>query len=122
MAFWAFETPTVAEAPFAWNPLMERFRMNRGVSIIETTPGVFEQIRYYSYTDETGAANLPRDTAYQSQEFYKPIRVFRGGYVHIVDDATRTALIASGLVTASNFSTPVGSFGYGGFGDGPFGG
>lgn len=122
MAFYLFTTPTVAEAPFAWNSLMERFRMNRGISIIEVTPGVFEEIRFYSYTEETGALNLPRDTAYQSQQFYKPIRVFRGGYAHIVDDATKAALIASGLVTESNFSTPPGSFGAGGFGDGPFGG
>ncbi len=121
MAVWLFTTPTVAEAPFAWNPLMERYRMNRGVSIIETM-GEFEQIRYYSYTEETGALNLPRDTAYQSQQFYKPIRVFRGGYDHLVDDDTKAALIASGLVTESNFSTPPGSFGAGGFGDGPFGG
>lgn len=103
MADWIYTTNTVAEAPFAWNPLMERFRMDRGISVQEVSPGIYEEIRYSAYTDELGSENLPRDTAYQSQEFYKDLNFFRGGYEHVVDDNVRADLIASGVATAANF-------------------
>lgn len=104
MANWIYTTNTTAESPIAWNPLMERFRMNRGISVQEITPGVYQEVRYTSYTDENGSENLPRDTAYQSQEFYKNLNFFRGGYQHTVDDATKADLIASGVATAANFA------------------
>lgn len=106
MANWHYNPNTVEEAPFAWNALHERYRIPRGISVMETPPGSgnYEEIRFYAYTDETGAENLPRDTAYQSQEFYKDIKVFRGGYIHTVDDQTRTDLINSGVATAANFT------------------
>lgn len=100
MANWTFTTPVVAEAPFAWNSLHERFRMNRGVSIVEVSPGVYEQVRYDPYTNELGAKNypvVPSDTP-------TGLNHFRGGYEWIVDDATKAALIASGVgVSNSNF-------------------
>lgn len=104
MANWFYETNTTDEAPFAWNPLHERFRISRGISVQETAPGVFEEIRYTAYTDELGSINLPRDTAYQSQDFYKDLRFFRGGYTHTVDDTTKADLIASGVATLANFT------------------
>lgn len=103
MAIWKFTTRTVAEAPFAWNPLMERFRMDRGISVKEISPCQYEEVRYDAYTNELGSKNLPRDTAYQSQEFYKPLNFFRGGYEHLVDDATKACLIDSGVADESNF-------------------
>lgn len=103
MANWTYTTNTVAEAPFAWNPLMQRFRMDRGVSVQEVSPGVYEEIRFPSYTDENWSENLPRDTAYQNLPFYKTLNFFRGGYAHTVDDQTRADLIASGVATAANF-------------------
>lgn len=103
LQYWAYTTNTVEEAPFAWNSLHERFRMPRGISVQETTPGLYEEVRYAAYTDENGSANLPRDTAYQSQEFYKNLNFFRGGYEHIVDDNVKSALISSGVATSSNF-------------------
>ena len=104
MANWIFTTNTVAEAPFAWSPLMERYRMDRAISVQETAPGIYEEVRYSSYTDELGSENLPRDTAYQSQEFYKNLNFFRGGYEHTVDDNVRADLIANGVATAANFT------------------
>lgn len=126
MANWIFTTPTVEENPFAWNPLMERYRMNRGVSIQEISPGVFEEVRYYAYTDEIGAVNLPPNPNELNETFWPApsdgLRFYRGGYDHVVDDATKADLIASGVADNSNFSTPPGTYGFGGFGDGPFGG
>ena len=108
MANWIFTTPTVAEAPFAWNPLMERYRMDRGVSIVEVSPGQYEQTRYSAYTDEIGAVNLPVNPNEQDTAFWEAPRAglhyFRGGYEHIVDDAVRADIIASGVADASNFT------------------
>lgn len=104
MANWKYTTNTVAEAPFSWETPQDRYRMDRGVSVQEVTPGVYVETRYTDYTDELGSANLPRDTAYQSQEFYKNLNFFRGGYEHTVDDTVKANLIASGVATASNFT------------------
>jgi hypothetical protein len=104
VADWIYTTNTVAEAPFAWNPLMERYRMDRALSTVEIAPGIYEEVRYSAYTDENGAANLPQYTAYQELQFNKSLNFFRGGYEHTVDDNTRADLIASGVATAANFT------------------
>lgn len=110
MADWIFTTPTVAEAPFAWSALMERFRMDRGVSVVETSPGVYAQVRFDAYTNEIGAVNLPPNPNELDTAFYPAPRAglhyFRGGYEHIVDDQVRADIIASGAADASNF-TPI---------------
>jgi len=109
MANWVFITPTVDEAPFAWSPLMERFRLTRGVSVVEVSPGQYETTRYDAYTNELGAENLPQNPN-QDTEFWPAERAglhyFRGGYEWIVDDQIRSDIIASGAATAANF-TPV---------------
>lgn len=107
MANWLFTTPTTSEAPFAWNELHERYRMDRGISIQEVSPGVYEQVRYDAYTNELGAKNLPPDGNYP--EFWEQpsagLNYFRGGYEWVVDDQTRLDLIASNVgVTAANFT------------------
>lgn len=126
MAHWVFTTPTVAEAPFAWNPLMERFRMNRAISVVEVSPGVYEQTRYDAYTNEIGAVNLPVNPNESDTDFYPAVRAglhyFRGGYEWIVDDDVKNNIIASGAADSSNFTPAPGfGFGEGGFGDGGFG-
>jgi len=127
MAFWIFTTPTVEEAPFAWNDLHVRYRMNRGVSVQEISPCQYELIRYYAYTDELGAENLPQNPNQDTDFWPAPsagLNFFRGGYEHQVDSATRACLIASDIgIDASNF-TLVGGFGYGlgPYGLGPYGG
>lgn len=104
MALWVFTTPVVTEAPFAWNNLMERYRMDRGVTVKQTAPGPnYALERYASYTDELGSANLP---AQPSQPSIQPtgLNTFRGGYVWIVDDTTKADLINSGIgITSANF-------------------
>lgn len=107
MANWIFTTPTVAEAPFAWNPLMERYRMDRAISVVEVSPGVYEQVRYDAYTEELGAENLPQNPN-ENTNFWPAVRAglhyFRGGYEWIVDDQIRSDIIASGAATAANFT------------------
>lgn len=107
MADYLFTTNTVAEAPFAWNALHVRYRMDRGVSVQEVSPGVYEEIRYYAYTDELGASNLPPNPN-QNTEFWPAtsagLHFFRGGYEHTVDDTVKADLISSGVATESNFT------------------
>ncbi len=128
---WKFTTPTVDEAPFAWNPLMERFRITRGVSIKETSPGVYVQVRYDAYTNEIGATNLPTNPNEQDTAFWPAasagLHYFRGGYEWTVDDQVKADIIASGVATEGNFTPcvapPVATgYGDGGFGSGGFGG
>jgi|ERR1044072_7033696 hypothetical protein len=126
MADWIFTTPTVAEAPFAWNPLMERFRMNRGISIVEVAPCEYEQVRYDAYTNEIGAVNLPPNPNANDTDFYPAPRTglhyFRGGYEHLVSTEVKNCIIASGVADESNFQLVAGEgFGEGGFGEGGFG-
>lgn len=127
MALWLFTTPTVEESPFAWNPLMERFRMPRGISIVEVAPCEYREMRYDAYTNEIGAVNLPPNPNAGYPDFWpapaEGLHYFRGGYEHIVDDATKTCLINSGLVTEDNFKLAGQSrgFGHGPFGRTPFG-
>ncbi|MBW8827804.1 MAG: hypothetical protein JF603_15870 [Acidobacteria bacterium] len=129
MACWIFTTPTVSEAPFAWNALMERFRIDRGVSVVEVSPHVYEQVRFDAYTNELGAVNLGPNPNADDPDFYPAPRTglhyFRGGYEWRVDDQVRSDIIASGAADASNFVLcPDQSFGYGegGYGDGEYGG
>lgn len=124
---WIFTTPTVDEAPFAWSPLMERYRISRAVSVVETAPGQYEQVRYDAYTNEIGAANLPVNPNEQDTDFWPAERTglnyFRGGYEWRVSDQVRADIIASGAADASNF-VPCSGYGYGsgGYGEGPYGG
>lgn len=105
MANWIFTTPVIREAPFAWNPLMERFSINRAISIQEVTPGVYEQVRYDAYTQELGAVNLPRYFADPYPEPSTGLHYFRGGYEWIVDDTTKANIIASNVgVDNTNFT------------------
>jgi len=125
VAVWIFTTPTVAEAPFAWNPLMERFRMDRAISVVEVSPGVYEQVRFDAYTNELGAINYPANPN-QDTDFWPAVReglhYFRGGYEWQVSSQVRADIIASGAADASNFVLAPGmGFGDGGFGEGGFG-
>lgn len=90
MATWIYTTNTVDEAPFAWNPLMERYRLARAISVFEVAPGQYEETRYDSYTDERDIIDAG-------------FNYFRGGYEHYVDDDVRADLIASGVASESNF-------------------
>jgi hypothetical protein len=87
---------------------MERFRIDRGVSTFEVTPGVYEEVRYDAYTNEIGAVNLPSNPNENDTDFYPAPRAglhyFRGGYEHVVDDAVKADLINSGVADASNFT------------------
>lgn len=127
MSSWLFTTPTVDEAPFAWSPLMQRFRISRGVSVVETAPCVYQQVRYDAYTNEIGATNLPVNPNAQDVTFWPApsagLHYFRGGYDHIVDDATKACLLSSDIgVTEDNFVPAPGTYGAGLYGDGPYGG
>lgn len=97
--------------------------MNRAISIVEVSPGVYEQVRYDAYTNELGAVNYPANPN-QDTDFWPAVRsglhYFRGGYEWLVDDTVKNDIITSGVADESNFTLAAG-FGHGGFGEGGFG-
>lgn len=94
MANWYFNPNTVEEAPLAWVVPLDRYRMERGISIGEIEPNVFEAARFWSYTDENAIRNAG-------------LRFYKGGYIWEVSDQDRDDLINGGVdVTAANF-TPI---------------
>lgn len=103
MANWHFTTPTVDEGPFAWDFMLERFRISRGVTVKQTAPGPnYILVRYQSFTDENGSANIP---ANEPGTPLTGLNTFRGGYDWIVNDATKADLINSGIgITNANFT------------------
>jgi hypothetical protein len=87
MTTYVFETPIVREGPAGGHRLFQFYKLNRGISIVKDA-GEYKQVRYL--VDE----NL---RSYQE--------VYLGGNKHIVDEATKAALIASGVgVTEDNFT------------------
>ncbi len=87
MSDYIFTTPVVEEGPIGKHRLFYFYRMNRGISIAKS--GVaYSQVRY------------PLDESIADyDEFYL------GGHRHIVDAATKAALIAGGVgVTEANFT------------------
>lgn len=88
MADWIFSPPTVEEAPAGLDPLFYRVKLTRGVSIQELPQGSFRDLRYPTQDEISDA-----------------YRFWMGGHRHIVDDATKAALIAAGVgVDTSNFT------------------
>jgi len=104
---WIFRTPTVDEGPVSWgDPLLNRYKLARGITILEGPPGTYQAVRFPTQDEIAAATN-----AYQ------------GGHEFIVDGTTRDAMIAAGVgITSANFDSAPGTFGYGGFGEGGFGG
>jgi hypothetical protein len=86
MANYTFTTPYVLEGPSGGHRLFYFAKLRKGITIVKSG-GTYLQIRY----------PVDEDLAdYQE--------VYRGGYQHTVDDATKAALIAGGVgVTEANF-------------------
>jgi hypothetical protein len=86
MANWTFTTPHVEEGPAGGHRLFQFYRLNKGITIVKSE-GEYYQTRY------------PVD-----EDLLEYEEVYRGGYEHTVDDATKAALIAGGVdVTEANF-------------------
>ncbi len=87
MADYKFTTPVVEESPIGKHRLFYFYKLDKGVSIAKSG-ATYSQVRYV----------VDEDVA-DYDEFY------RGGYNHIVNDATKAALIAGGVgVTEANFT------------------
>lgn len=107
MTTWMLRTPVTAEGPASWeNRLFLRVKLDRGISILEGPPGTFRLARFP--TQDEIAASQPH--------------FFMGGHEYEVDDALKASLIASGVVSSGNFTNSGTGFGFGGFGEGRFGG
>ena len=91
----------------ALHPLFHRVKLARGITILEGPPGVYRAVRFPT----------------QDEQFASAPALYMGGHEYVVNDATRTALIAGGIgVTSANFSTPPGGYGFDGYGRGAYGG
>lgn len=87
MTNWTFKTPTVAEGPAGGHRLFYFYKLDKGITIVKSGAS-YTQIRY------------PVDEDLRSYD-----AVYRGGYNHTVDDATKAELIAAGVgVTEANFT------------------
>ena len=87
MADYIFKTPIVREGPAGKHRLFHFYKLNVAVSIAKSG-GTYSQVRY-----------VLDDTMDDYQEFYI------GGHNHIVNDATKAALIAGSVgVTEANFT------------------
>ena len=87
MANYKFTTPIIAEGPAGGHRLFYFYKLNRGITIVKSG-ATYSQIRY------------PVD-----EDLLDYDEVYRGGYNHTVDDATKAALIAGGVgITEDNFT------------------
>ncbi len=87
MSEYIFKTPTVREGPTGRHRLFYFYKLDVGLSIAKSG-GTYSRVRYVVVEDEA-----------DYDDFY------RGGYKHIVDEATKAELIAGGVgVTEANFT------------------
>jgi len=87
MANYTFTTPYVLEGPSGGHRLFYFANLRKGITIVKSG-GTYSQIRYPVDSDLSNYSE-----------------VYRGGYQHTVDDATKAALIAGGVgVTEANFT------------------
>jgi hypothetical protein len=87
MTMYNFTTPVSKEGPAGGHRLFSFYKLDKGITIVRNTNGSHAQIR--EYVDEEGKT-YPE--------------LYRGGYLHTVNQATKERLIAGGVgVTESNF-------------------
>ena len=87
MATWTFKTPTISEGPLGNERLFQRFKMEKGISIVNLG-GVYSQVRTLD------ANQFSTYTAY-----------YTGGGTFTVTDAVRTAMLAANVgITSANFT------------------
>jgi len=88
-----------------WNsPLFIRYKLSRGVTVLEGPPGSFREVRFPT-----------------QDELREAVAYWVGGYQYDVSDEKKAQLIAAGVATEDQFLTPSGAYGGGGYGDGPYG-
>ena len=87
MTTYIFTTPVVKEGPAGGHRLFDFYKIDRGISIVKED-GVYYQARYLVDGDLA---------SYQE--------VYLGGRNHVVNEATKAALIAADIdVTEANFT------------------
>jgi len=87
MTDYIFTPPTVEEGPAGGHRLFYFYKLDRGITIVRTTSGSYQQIRW---PDQDDLPTYPE--------------VYRGGYKYTVSAAKRTELINGNVgVTEDNF-------------------
>ena len=88
MPNWLFTTPKVEEGPAGSGRLFSFYKLDKAVTIVRLPTGAYKQFRYLVDSE---------------LDLYP--EVYRGGYNHVVNDATRENLINGNVgVTAGNFT------------------
>lgn len=87
MATYTFRPPTVEEGPAGGHRLFYFYKLKRGITVVKSG-ATWSTLRY----------SVDEDLADYSV-------VYRGGYNHTVDEATKAELIAANIgVTEANFT------------------
>ena len=87
MTEYIFKTPTVEEGPAGGHRLFYFYRLDRGITIVKSG-STYSQVRYLL-----------------DEELANYDVVYRGGYQHTVDEATKAELIAGDVgITEDNFT------------------
>jgi hypothetical protein len=87
MTEYIFKTPTVEEGPAGGHRLFYFYRLDRGITIVKSG-STYSQVRYLL-----------------DEELANYDVVYRGGYQHTVDEATKAELIAGNVgITEDNFT------------------
>jgi hypothetical protein len=87
MATYTFRPPTVEEGPAGGHRLFYFYKLKRGITVVKD--GATWSTLRYSVDEDLNDYDV----------------VYRGGYNHTVDEATKAALIAANIgVTESNFT------------------
>lgn len=97
-----FNPPTVDEGPAGGDALFWRYKLARGVSVIQASDGTWSTWRYPT-----------------NDQLLTAIRAYRGGYRYEVTTAEAKALVSAGFgAYLTGYSDPIAPSGYGA---GPYG-
>ena len=87
MATYTFKTPTVDEGPAGGHRLFYFYKLARGITVVKS--GASWSTLRYAVDEDLNEYDV----------------VYRGGYNHTVDEATKAELIAANIgVTEANFT------------------
>lgn len=87
MATYTFRPPTVDEGPAGGHRLFYFYKLKRGITVVKNG-GTWSTLRY-SVDEDLNDYSV----------------VYRGGYNHTVDDATKAELLAANIgITEANFT------------------
>lgn len=105
MTTYVFTPPTVDETPAGWDRLFIRVNIARGITVIQREDDTTYEARYPAQTELEDAKNF-----------------WMGGHENYLTQEEADYLTNQGYGAYISVFYQPGSYGYGGYGDGPYGG